>query len=150
MDLSPTTAYRFPGPAGELQRSARSAALIVELGDNYERYHAELAREVRAFGRRPDPDDYPDDFAGYCEANRRLHDLLSAEALLRFARGRRIGQAMPDGSAAIPLVDANERLVDATGAPVRTVRGRMNAAVPPFGPEPPRPMDASVSATRRP
>jgi hypothetical protein len=104
--------YRFPGRAGELQTAGRSAALLAELGDNYGKYHAVLARELDAV-REPEPADFVDDFGGFQAAANAVRDVLAAEMALRFCLiVRTEGRAGLARLRSRPVVDMLQRLVD--------------------------------------
>jgi hypothetical protein len=90
------TTFEFPEPAGQYQRSGDSAALVLELAGDYERYHAFLKHEVAAIGRRPTPEQFASG-QEYFEACERLHDLVRGEVILRACRrsvkrGRRLDE----------------------------------------------------------
>src|SRR4051812_19487139 len=112
MDISGLTldSYRFPGRAGALQAAGAASSALAELGDNYSTYHEHLAEELERLGGRPDPKDFPNDYAGYAAAVDQIVDLVKAERVLRQARawrvdGVRLGTAQPSP---VPLLD--ERL----------------------------------------
>jgi len=113
--ILPLGGVTFPGRAGELQAAGATAALVSELGGNYATYHQYLAGELRAFGKRPDPDDFEtrDDYLG---AWTRIHDIVRSEAVLRncrafVLRGRSLNVPLDpeDG----PLVNETEGLLAA-------------------------------------
>ena len=103
--------YRYGGRAGELQRQGRRASLLVELGDNYDRYHAHLEEELAALPI-PALDDYEDDDE-YVAAWTRVNLVVRAELFLRNCRrmrahGGRLDQ--PLGRDSTPILDARGRL----------------------------------------
>lgn len=104
----------FPGRAGELQGAGATAALVRELGDNYETYHRFLVEEGKSIGSRPDPKDFLDDYDGYTKLCDRILDLLAAESILRRCRGqRKLGRELNvryDDEP--PLVDERHRLIN--------------------------------------
>lgn len=99
----------LPDVAGDLQRRGATASLVRELGDNYEKYHAFLARRLAEVGR-PDPADY-ETFEEYAAAWTVAEDIVHAEVTLRACHGfRRFGKGL-DAPASSKLVDDNDRLV---------------------------------------
>jgi hypothetical protein len=102
----------LPGKAGALQRSGTTAELVAELGDNYDYYHADLARRLEALGGRPRRADHPS-AASYLEAFAQAQAIVIAESTLRRCRGaRRDGRALGGRTdLSRPLLDADERLV---------------------------------------
>jgi hypothetical protein len=111
----------FPGAASELQSIGATAALMRELGDNYPVYNQYLAKRMLDLGGRPDPVDYPNDFAGYTDACDETWETLVAEALIRRCRANRLfGDSLAQtASPDTPLVDDRHRLVSVeTGAAV--------------------------------
>jgi hypothetical protein len=108
----------FPDAAGAHQRARSTASLIRELGDNYDRYHAFLARALGEIGDRPEPRDYGDDLDSYARDCQRIDDLMRAEAVLRACwRYRQRGESLGSlGSE--PMVDTSHRLLNVrTGEP---------------------------------
>lgn len=79
----------LPDTAGQLQRAGRDAALIREMGENYDSYHAYLAAQLAAVGRRPDPRNFetPDAFL---EAWSQVERIVRTEVALRLARAYRV------------------------------------------------------------
>jgi hypothetical protein len=115
----------FPGRARELQLANATAALIRELGDNYEVYHDFIAREIEAMGSRPQWNHDKPDVAGFAAAWGRIDDLLQAEAFLRVCRAhRKEGRSLAEGPKdAKPFVDGHDRLLSAvSGEPIAEAR----------------------------
>jgi hypothetical protein len=111
----------FPGRAGELQRGKATAALVRELGRNYARYHAFLARELDRIDRRPGRKEMDQGFDVFLAAWDRLNDVLHGEALLRVCRAHELEGGALDAAADMthPLVDEEHRLVSIeTGRPL--------------------------------
>ena len=103
---------RFPGRAGRLQEVGATAALVRELGDNYETYNAFLAEEMRKLGGDPDPADYVDDYDGFIQAAARIRDVTAAEIALRRCDAHRTrGQALDAEPAGTPIIDSGQRIV---------------------------------------
>lgn len=105
----------FPEAAGDFQRQGMTAALVAELGDNYQRYHDWLAEHLQQFDKVPDVDDY-DDTAEYVDDWALIHDVIRAEAMLRvcflFRRdGRPLNRPLDFTRGQTPLIDAEYRLV---------------------------------------
>jgi hypothetical protein len=101
---------KLPGPAGDLQRQGATAALIKELGDNYETYHAFLADRFVKIGGRPNAANYKT-YEEYATAVSAAEDVVRAEIALRACRGfRRSGKRL-DELPTSPLLDSADRLV---------------------------------------
>jgi hypothetical protein len=103
----------FPEPAGSYQRRPATASLVRELGDNYDRYHQFLRRELAKFGKPPEPSEYPSVDA-YLEAWTVVQDIVKAEAMLRNCVAfRQTGRPLdsPADTSLPPLVDSSHRLV---------------------------------------
>jgi hypothetical protein len=105
----------FPGAAGEFQRQGMTAALVAELGDNYQRYHDWLAEQLAGFEKAPEVDDYSDT-SEFVEDWALIHDVIRAEAMLRvcllFRRdGRPLNRPLSFTGGQTPLVDSEYRLV---------------------------------------
>jgi hypothetical protein len=102
---------QFPDPAGELQRSGSTAALVRELGDDYDRYHAFLSAELDSLGGRPDPSAYST-FEEYAAACGRVEALVHAEVTLRRCRGMRTAGTRLDAALdpESPLIGRDDRL----------------------------------------
>lgn len=88
-----------------------SAALVVELGDHYEFYHAFLAQKLTS-RTQPGPPNTPSELDGYLRAWSAIQAILRAEGVLRFARRVREGSPS-DATLALPFVDSQQRLVSA-------------------------------------
>ena len=106
------TSLEFPGRAGDLQRKGARAALIRELGDNYDTYHEFLVSEWVRLGGPPDANDFPTADA-YLAAYDRVQEVGIAEALLRNAVAhRRTGRALDAAlDTEVPVIDEHNRLV---------------------------------------
>ena len=116
----------FPDAAGEHQRAGRTAALIQELGDRYDKYHHYLAQRLAETGGRPRPSEYENDLPGYARASQRIDDLLAAEGVLRLCRRFRVeGVSLRETMNAKPYVDAEHRLLD-------VVDGKPTAGIAPM------------------
>jgi hypothetical protein len=103
-DLNPVATlgvYRFPGNAGELQRSGARASLVRELADNYNAYHDDIAAAFDQTGA-PDWIDFDDDdeFLG---AWTHALSCVRAEAFLRLCL-ERVGKLEPGAGRKQPLV----------------------------------------------
>lgn len=88
------TSYAFGGRAGELNRAGATASLIIELGDNYATYHAQIAADWKRLGGPPDPKAFRglEGLVEYSRAFAQLQHLVYAEIFLRQAYGyRRLG-----------------------------------------------------------
>jgi hypothetical protein len=131
---------KFPGKAGEYQRSGMTVALIRELGDNYAPYHTYLFNQLKKTGGRPDPARFRGDFPGYQGACGAIDRLLIAEAVLR--RCRLIRQGVTSTAPSVigdpPLVDDRHRLISvedpgqaARQDPVGNLDARPSVKVPP-------------------
>lgn len=115
------TLVELPGRAGEIQRRGDADALLIELGDNYERYHQFLAAEL-AKAPSPDPKEFRGDGAenvgdadAYARAADRFQRILSSELTLRRAgvhrrQRRSLSDPLLDHP---PLIDADTKLVNA-------------------------------------
>lgn len=106
---------KLPGRAGEYQRAGMTAALVAELGDNYQRYHDWLAEQLGRFDKLPEVDDYSDT-SRYVDDWALIHDIVRAEAMLRvcvlFRRDRRpLNRPLDFTRGQTPLVDSEYRLV---------------------------------------
>jgi hypothetical protein len=97
---------QLPERAGELQRQGATAALVKELGDNYERYHAFLAEIAQRFDGPPDPARYATR-EEYLDACVLAQDVVRGEAILRVCRDFRRRGAPLDAS-----VNPGSRLYD--------------------------------------
>lgn len=106
----------LPGAAGEYQRQGMTAALVTELGDNYEHYHRWLAEQLEPFDHRvPDIDDYSDT-SKFVDDWAIIHDVVRAEAVLRvcflFRRdGRPLNRPLEFTRGQTPLIDGEYNLV---------------------------------------
>ncbi len=105
----------FPGRAGELQRAGRTAALVVELGDNYRHYHDWLAEQLTRFDKPPHIEDYTDS-KQYVADWALIQDVVRAEALLRTCllfrrKGRPLNYPLDFTRGQKPLVDHDSNLV---------------------------------------
>jgi hypothetical protein len=106
---------QLPGAAGEYQRLRMTAALVAELGDNYQRYHTWLAERLERFEKAPDIDDYSDT-SKYVNDWAVIHDVIRAEAMLRvcllFRRdGRPLDRPLEFTRGQTPLLDHEYKLV---------------------------------------
>jgi hypothetical protein len=112
MRLGPIPLLDLPDRAGEYQRLQATPALIAELGDNYNKYHAFLVEQLAALGGRPRCADF-DDPEAFLEAFGRAQRIVYAESLLRrcraYRRTRHPMDAVPQEQ--IPLLDADDKLV---------------------------------------
>lgn len=113
--LLPIVEIEFPEPAGQYQRDGMTAALVRELGDNYERYHAFLADRLAQFGKVPEMRDFStsQEFLNQWAV---IHDILRAEATLRSCRafrlfGRPLNKPLEFTHGEPPIIDGDNRLV---------------------------------------
>lgn len=105
--------YQLPGRAGELILQGNQDALIIELGDKYDVYHAAFDKALLEMGGRPDPEEYEGDFERYGVDCARVGEILSAEVAARLAAAVRQGLSPAAAATAIytgGLVDENHRL----------------------------------------
>lgn len=96
----------LPDRAGDLQRQGATAALVRELGDNYERYHGFLAEMAERIGGPPDPARFAsrEEYLAACVI---AQDVVRGEAILRVCRDhRRHGKPLD------AAVDPGTRLYD--------------------------------------
>jgi hypothetical protein len=105
----------FGGRAGALQSAgAVPGALVKELGDNYDFYHALLAGRVSDIGGVPRFEDF-DSQDAFFDRYIQVERLVRAEAILRIcAAFRRSGRAL---DAAVP---GDSRMIDERGQLVAT------------------------------
>jgi len=102
-------ALPWSGRADELRSKRAGAALVSELGRNYDAYHEELAETAASLGR-PQPENYTT-LQEYLEAWARIQAVVRAENLLRVARIVASGGRPPQPADSPPLVSADERLL---------------------------------------
>ncbi|HKP90447.1 MAG TPA: hypothetical protein VJT75_10795 [Thermoleophilaceae bacterium] len=108
------------GRAASLRASGAIPGLVRELGDNYDAYHADLAAQLESNGGRPEPEDFPDDFAGYAAGCAQAVAIVATEQFLRACRRYRVSGAPLDARPQDEprLVDEYQRLVSVvTGKP---------------------------------
>jgi hypothetical protein len=106
-------AISLPGRAGRLQATGATAALLAELGDNYQTYHEFLAGELARIGTPPGPEDFMRDMTAAIKSWDYIQSVVKAEAALRVCRGaRKLGRSFGDRpDTDPPLLDDQQRLV---------------------------------------
>jgi hypothetical protein len=107
------TRVKWPGRAGDLERSNKLDDLVDELGDNYASYHEFLRRKLADLGPRPDPRKYANDPDGYFDLCGLRQEIVLAEEILRRCRGyrkdRRTLGARSDSEPT--MLDSRQRLI---------------------------------------